>query len=99
VTERLAFYSVVRIMCSARTAALGIDGHTGVVGGISDSGSHVEYAVMVCGVSHMIDSSDLIPTGEVLSREVFYDGSSVKVEPQRYTEDQHTENSADPKEF
>jgi hypothetical protein len=87
-TERLAFYSVVRIMRSARTAALGIDGRTGVVSGISDSGSHVEYAVMIGGVSYMVDSSDLIPTGEVLNREMFYDGSSVNVEPQRYNMDE-----------
>ena len=87
-TERLAFYSVVRILHSTRTSNLGIDGRNGVVGGISDSGSHVEYAVMVGGKSYMVDSSDLIPTGEVLRREAFYDGSSVRVEPQRYTDDE-----------
>jgi hypothetical protein len=86
-TERLAFYSVVRIMRSTRTADLGIDGLSGVVGGISDSGSHVEYAVMVGGKSYMIDNVDLIPTGEVLKRETFYDGGSVRVDPQRYTDD------------
>jgi hypothetical protein len=85
-TERLAFYSVVRIMRSTRTANLGIDGLNGVVGGISDSGSRVEYAVMVGGKSYMINSVDLIPTGEVLKREAFYGGGSVRVDPQRYTD-------------
>lgn len=59
-----------------------------MVGGISDSGSHVEYAVMIDGVSYMVDNSDLIPTGEVLEREAVYYGSSVKVEPQRYAADE-----------
>jgi hypothetical protein len=86
-SERLAFYSVVRIIRSARTAHLGIDGLNGVVGGISDSGSHVEYAVMVGGKSYMIDSVDLIPTGEVLERETFYGGGSARVDPQRYLDD------------
>jgi hypothetical protein len=73
---------------SGRTANLGIDGLNGVVGGISDSGSHVEYAVMVGGKSYMIDSVDLIPTGEVLKREAFYDGGSARVDPQQYTDDE-----------
>jgi hypothetical protein len=86
--ERLDFYSVVRIMRSAKTANLGIDGLNGVVSGISDSGSHVEYAVMVGGKSYMIDDVDLIPTGEVLKREMLYGGDSVGVDPQRYTDDE-----------
>jgi hypothetical protein len=87
-TRHLAFYSVVRITRSTRTANLGIDGLNGVVGGISDSGSHVEYAVIVAGESYMIDSADLIPTGEVLERETLYGGDSMKVDPQRYADDE-----------
>jgi hypothetical protein len=87
-TDRLAFYSVVRIMRSTRTANLGIDGLNGVVAGISDSGSHVEYAVMVEGKSYMIDDVDLLPTGEVLEREELYSGDSLRVDPQHYADDE-----------
>ena len=83
-TERLSYYSVVRILRTGRTAALGIDGRVGVITGISQSGSHVEYGVLVGGEVCMVDSSDVAPTGEVLSRGALYDGSSVRAEPQRY---------------
>ena len=83
-TGRLSHYSVVRILRTGRTVALGIDGREGVIAGIAESGSHVEYAVMVAGRVCMVDSSDVEPTGEVLSRDALYDGSSVRAAPQRY---------------
>ena len=83
-TERLSYYSVVRVLRTGRTAALGIDGREGVIAGIAESGSHVEYGVMVDGRVCMVDSPDVVPTGEVLSRDALYDGSSVRAEPQRY---------------
>jgi hypothetical protein len=83
-TERLSFYSIVRILPGSRTAALGISGRMGVIMGISESGPHLEYGVLVGGQVCMVDSSDVVPTGEVLTRDALYDGSSVRVRPQRY---------------
>ena len=82
--DRLPWYSVVRILPAARTAAAGVDGREGVIVGVSESGSHVEYGVLVGGEVWMVDGSDVAPTGEVLSRDALYDGSSVRVAPQRY---------------
>jgi len=48
------------------------------------SGPHLEYGVLVGGQVCMVDSSDVVPTGEVLTRDALYDGSSVRVRPQRY---------------
>ena len=86
--DRIAFYSVVRIIRSTRTANQGIDGLNGVVAGISDSDSHVEYAVMVKGKSYMIDGGDLLPTGEVLERGAIYGGDSLRVNPQKYADEE-----------
>ncbi len=83
-TERLPCYSVVRVLRTSRTADLRIDNFTGVIAGISDSGSHIEYAVLIGDTTWMVDGSDVVPTGEVLTREALYDGSSARVEPQRY---------------
>ena len=44
----------------------------------------MEYAVLIGERVWMVDSSDVVPTGEVLTRDALYDGSSAKVEPQRY---------------
>ena len=86
-TERLAYYSVVRVLRSDQTDALGVSGCTGVVMGISDSGSQLRYGVLIGEEAYMVDSSDVSPTGEILSREVFYDGTSISVAPQRYADD------------
>jgi hypothetical protein len=83
-TERLPYYSAVTVLSTSRTAAFRIDGCEGVITGISDSGSHVEYAVLIGERVWMVDSSDVVPTGEVVTRDALYDGSSAKVEPQRY---------------
>jgi len=83
-SEHLAYYSVVRIPRSDRSTALGVDGRIGVVLGVSDSGEHVEYGVLIDDGSYMADSSDLEPTGEVLSREAIYGNSSIAVQPKRF---------------
>jgi hypothetical protein len=83
-TQRLPHYSVVRVLRTSRTADLRIDNFKGVIAGISDSGSRIEYAVLIGDTTWMIDSSDVVPAGEVLTREALYDGSSVRAEPQRY---------------
>jgi hypothetical protein len=83
-SKRLSYYAVVQILSSERTKAVAIDGRTGVVLGISDSGEHVEYGVLIDAESYMVDSADLTPTGEVLSRETIYGGSSARVQPQRF---------------
>ena len=90
-SQHLAYYSVVRILPSDETAALRIDGHAGVVLGVTDSGEHVEYAVLIRDESFMVNSRDLAPTGEVLSRDAIYGGSSVRVQPQRSSENEVTE--------
>jgi hypothetical protein len=86
-TERLAYYAVVNVLRSARTEALGVRGCTGVVLGISDSGSQLEYGILIGEEVYVVDSSDVAPTGEILSREEFYDGTSISVKAQRYTDD------------
>jgi Immunity protein 31 len=86
-TERLAYYAVVNVLRSARTEALGVSGCTGVVLGISDSGSQLEYGILIGEEVYVVDSSDVAPTGEILSREEFYDGTSISVKAQRYTDD------------
>lgn len=83
-TELLPYYSVVRILRTGRTAALGIDGREGVIVGVSQSGPRVEYGVMVGGEVCMAGGSDVAATGEVLSRDALYDGSSVEADPQSY---------------
>ena len=86
-TGKLAYYSVVNVLRSSSTAALGIDGLTGVVVGISESGPNVEYAVLVGEEVCMVKSSDVSSTGEVVSRSDLYDGNTLKVDPQHYPSD------------
>ena len=86
-TRKLSYYSVVNVLRSSSTAALGIDGLTGVVVGISESGSNVEYAVLVGEEVCMVNSSDVSPTGEVIGRSDLYGGNTLKVDPQRYPSD------------
>jgi hypothetical protein len=87
-TERLAYYAVVNILRSARTEALGISGCSGAILGISESGSQLEYGILIGEEVYMVDSSDVAPTGDILSREDFYDGTSISVEAQRYMDDE-----------
>jgi membrane protein implicated in regulation of membrane protease activity len=68
-TKQLPYYSVVRVLRTTRTSDLRIDNLTGVIAGISDSGSHIEYAVLIGDTTWMVDSRDVVPTGEVLNRE------------------------------
>lgn len=82
--DQLPWYSVVRVLRTGGTAAMGIGGREGVIVGVSESGSRVEYGVLVGGEVCAVDSQDVVPTGEVLSRGELYDGSSVRVRPQRY---------------
>lgn len=83
-TDQLSYYSVVNVLRSSSTAELGIDGLTGVIVGISGSGLNVEYAVLVGDEVCMVKSSDVSPTGEVVSRSDLYDGNTLKVDPQQY---------------
>jgi hypothetical protein len=86
-TRKLSYYSVVNVLRSSSTAALGIDGLTGVVVGISESGPNVEYAVLVGEEVCMVDSSDVSSTGEVVRRGDLYGGDTLKVDPQHYPGD------------
>jgi hypothetical protein len=83
-TDQLSYYSVVNVLRSSSTAALGIDGLTGVIVGVSESGPNVEYAVLVGDEVCMVKSSDVSATGEVVSRSDLYDGNTLKVDPQQY---------------
>jgi len=58
-----------------------------VILGISDSGSQLEYGILIGEEVYVVDSSDVTPTGEILSREALYDGTSISVETQRYNDD------------
>ena len=83
-TDQLSYYSVVNVLRSSSTAALGIDGLTGVIVGISESGPNVEYAVLVGDEVCMVKSSEVSPTGEVVSRSHLCGGDTLTVDPQRY---------------
>jgi Immunity protein 31 len=82
--DQLSYYSVVNVLRSSSTAALGIDGLTGVIVGISESGPNVEYAVLVGDEVCMVKSSDVRTTGEAVSRSDLYGGNTLKVDPQQY---------------
>ena len=86
-TDQLSYYLVVNVLRSSSTAELGIDGLTGVIVGISESGPNVEYAVLVGDEVCMVKSSDVSPTGEVVSRSDLYGGDTLKVDPQQYPSD------------
>jgi hypothetical protein len=86
--EQPSFYSVVRILRSDSTAAFSIDGRSGVIVGIAESASRLEYGVLIDDEVYGVDSTDVQPTGEVVTREAIYDGSSVSVKAQRYAEDE-----------
>jgi hypothetical protein len=86
-TGKLSYYSVVNVLRSSSTAALGIDGLTGIIVGISESDPNVEYAVLVGDEVCMVNSSDVSFTGEVMSRDDLYSGSTVNVDPQHYSGD------------
>jgi hypothetical protein len=83
-TDQLSYYSVVNVLRSSSNAALGIDGLTGVIVGVSESGPNVEYAVLVGDEVCMVKSSDVSPTGEVVSRSDPYGGTTLKIDPQQY---------------
>lgn len=83
----LDFYAEVRILPSEATKALGVDGAVGVVLGISHGVRGDIYAVSVQDETYMINSSDAAPTGRKFSRDDFYDGTSIEVPPERYSDD------------
>ena len=60
-TELLSYYSVVRILRTSRSSALGVDGCLGVIAEVSQSGGEV------C----MVNGPDIVATGEVLGRQRF----------------------------
>ena len=86
-TDQLTYYSVANVLRSSSTAALGIDGLTGIIVGISESDPNVEYAVLVGDAVCMVKSSDVSPTGEVVSRSDLYGGNTLKIRPQQYPSD------------
>jgi hypothetical protein len=81
----IKFYEVVKILTNTRTLGFEVDRKRGIVVGISEDGDNKLYAVLVEDSTYMLDGSDLAQTGEFVSRESLYDGSDVRVSPERYT--------------
>jgi hypothetical protein len=84
--QKFDFYTEVRVSRTAVTESSGIADATGVIMGVSEGPLGLSYSVSVDGIGHMVAESDLAPTGRVFSRDDFYDGSSIKVMPQRYAD-------------
>jgi hypothetical protein len=84
--QKFDFYTEVRVSRTTATESSGIADAIGVIMGISEGPLGPSYSVSIDGISHMVAESDLTPTGRVFSRDDFYDGSSIKVTPQRYTD-------------
>ncbi len=87
----LEFYEVVEVLDSAETRSLNIVGRRGVVTGLpphllgitddsppSEPGAD-QYAVTVGEDGFAVPRRDLHPTGQKLSREELYDGSTIRV--------------------
>lgn len=79
------FYQVVEIQSSPATERLGVDSTHGVVVGISAGETERTYAVLVGQQTFMISPSDLVPTGESVTREAIYSGERVEVAPEKYS--------------
>jgi hypothetical protein len=80
------FYEIVNILTNARTTEFGVDQKRGIVVGISEDGDKKLYAVLVEDMTYMLGGSDMARTGESVTRESLYDGSSLRVSPERYTD-------------
>jgi hypothetical protein len=84
--QKFDFYTEVHVLRTAETESSGVADAIGVIMGISEGALGPSYSVSIDGISHMVTESDLAATGRVFSRDDFYDGSSIKVAPQRYTD-------------
>jgi hypothetical protein len=84
--QKFDFYMEVHVLRTAETESSEIADAVGVIMGISEGPLGPSYAVSINGISHMVAESDLAATGRIFSRDDFYDGSSIKVAPQRYTD-------------
>lgn len=82
--QKFDFYTEVRVSRTAETESSGIADAIGVIMGISQGPLGPSYSVDIDGISHMVTEPDLTSTGRTFTRGDFYDGSSMKVEPQRY---------------
>jgi hypothetical protein len=80
----IEFYDVVLIKASDKAIALGVANLEGVVVGKSGEQGQMSYAVLVGDRTYMIDAPDLDRTGERVSRSSVYGGESIRVDPQRY---------------
>jgi hypothetical protein len=84
--QNFDFYIEIRVSRTTETESGGIADVTGVIMGVSEGSVGPSYSVSIDGIGHMVAESDLTPTGRVFSRDDFYDGSSIKVTPQRYVD-------------
>jgi hypothetical protein len=84
--QNFDFYMEIRVSRTTETESGGIADVTGVIMGVSEGSIGPSYSVSIDGIWHMVAESDLTPTGRVFSRDDFYDGSSIKVTPQRYVD-------------
>jgi hypothetical protein len=84
--QKFDFYMEVRVLRTTETESSGITDSVGVIMGISEGALEPSYSVSIDEISHMVAESGLAATGRVFSRDDFYDGSSIKVAPQHYTE-------------
>lgn len=84
--SKFEFYAEVRVLRTPETGHSGIADSVGVIMGISEGALGPSYAVSIDGISNMVSESGLEATGRIYSREDFYDGSSIAVAPQRYTD-------------
>ncbi len=91
----ISFYEVVFIRDTDTMREFGISGAIGVVVGkpphmleIEDQppleGAEGQFAIDVQGTVFAIEAADLIPTGQVLSREQYVSGEKLEVQPERY---------------
>jgi Immunity protein 31 len=80
--SRFGHYDIVAISDSERMRKLGIGAKSGVVIGVSEpeepEDDHI-YAVLVDEITYMVPEHDLQSTGERVSRDTIYDGSTIGV--------------------
>lgn len=77
----------MNVLHTKNTVKLGIDGHTGIITGISESESFTEYAVLIDGEAYMVNESDINATGRIKDKDEIHDGHTLQIPPQKYCGD------------
>lgn len=85
---KLGFFEVVDVLETERTTGLGIQGASGFVIGIAEEGDFLGYVIVVDGETYDVRPPDVRGTGRHVPRESFYPGASIRVEPEKYSDEE-----------